>query len=79
MKPDDVGSLGRDVCLPGKILNFNTESGFIDADRRLIMAQEMKHIIDDIFSGRAIEDPSLLSPFVVISFADLKSHSYSFR
>lgn len=60
----------------GTIYNKNTIEEFKALDKVALLADEGKELIADMRSGRVLVDPSLLARFFVLSFADLKSHSY---
>jgi ubiquitin-like modifier-activating enzyme ATG7 len=63
----------RNRCsVPGILYNTNTLEGFHALDRQSLLKAEAKKIWEDIHSGKAEENPALLSRFLVISFADLK-------
>ncbi|KAH8353896.1 hypothetical protein KR067_000559 [Drosophila pandora] len=60
----------------GTIYNKNTIEEFKALDKVALLADEGKELVADMRSGRVLGDPSLLARFFVLSFADLKSHSY---
>lgn len=60
----------------GKIYNKNTIEEFKSLDKTALLATEGRQLLDDMSNGRVQADPSLLARFFVLSFADLKSHSY---
>ncbi|XP_034108121.1 ubiquitin-like modifier-activating enzyme ATG7 isoform X1 [Drosophila albomicans] len=60
----------------GTIYNKNTIEEFKALDKTALLAEEGKCLLDDMNSGRVLNDASLLARFFVLSFADLKSHSY---
>lgn len=69
----------RNRCpVPGIIYNTNTLEGFRALDRGTLMKTEAEKILEDISSGRVEEDPSLLSRFLVISFADIKKWRFHY-
>jgi len=47
-------------------------------DKQNLLKEEARKIWDDIQTGRAVEDCSLLSRFLLISFADLKKWSFHY-
>ncbi|XP_023641371.1 ubiquitin-like modifier-activating enzyme atg7 isoform X2 [Capsella rubella] len=64
----------RNKCpVPGILYNTNTLESFKNLDKQSLLEAEAKKIWDDIQSGKALEDPAVLSRFLVISFADLKN------
>ncbi|XP_030558121.1 ubiquitin-like modifier-activating enzyme ATG7 [Drosophila novamexicana] len=60
----------------GHIYNKNTIEEFKALDKTALLADEGRQLLDDMSSGRALNDASLLTRFFVLSFADLKCHSY---
>lgn len=67
----------RNRCpVPGILYNTNTLEGFNGLDKQSLLKAEAKKIWDDIHSGKAEEDSSVLLRFLVISFADLKKWSF---
>ena len=68
-------SSGRFLA-PGYALNFNTREAFqaFDSSREL---SRCAHVIwQDIASGRALKDPSLLNRWFFLSYIDLKRYDY---
>ncbi|KAJ6842150.1 ubiquitin-like modifier-activating enzyme atg7 [Iris pallida] len=69
----------RNRCpVPGTLLNTNTLESFHALDRESLLRMEGKKIFEDICSGKVEEDASLLSRFLIISFADLKKWSFRY-
>ncbi|KAL6012098.1 hypothetical protein ACLOJK_002574 [Asimina triloba] len=69
----------RNKCpVPGVLYNTNTMESFQNLDRQNLLKMEAKKIWDDIRSGKAVEDPAVLSRFLLISFADLKKWSFHY-
>ncbi|CAN8245961.1 unnamed protein product [Cochlearia groenlandica] len=69
----------RNKCpVPGTLYNTNTVESFNKLDRQSLLKAESRKIWEDIQSGKAAEDCSLLSRFFVISFADLKKWSFRY-
>ncbi|XP_064633956.1 ubiquitin-like modifier-activating enzyme ATG7 isoform X1 [Lineus longissimus] len=60
----------------GKLLNTNTLDSFREFDKKAFLESSAKLLWEDIRSGRAIEDPGLLSRFILLTFADLKKYHY---
>ncbi|KAH8402248.1 hypothetical protein KR009_010694 [Drosophila setifemur] len=60
----------------GTIYNKNTIEEFKALDKMALITDEGKELLADMRSGRVLDDPSLLTRFFVLSFADLKCHSY---
>ncbi|XP_010494743.1 PREDICTED: ubiquitin-like modifier-activating enzyme atg7 [Camelina sativa] len=69
----------RNKCpVPGILYNTNTLESFHKLDKQSLLKAEANKIWDDIQSGKALEDPAVLSRFLVISFADLKKWSFRY-
>ncbi|KAM1033196.1 hypothetical protein FF1_036600 [Malus domestica] len=69
----------RNRCsVPGIIYNTNTVEGFHALDKQGLLKAEAQKIWEDIRSGKALEDSSVLSRFLLISFADLKKWSFHY-
>ncbi|XP_010481518.1 PREDICTED: ubiquitin-like modifier-activating enzyme atg7 [Camelina sativa] len=69
----------RNKCpVPGIMYNTNTLESFNKLDKQSLLKAEANKIWDDIQSGKALEDPAVLSRFLVISFADLKKWSFRY-
>lgn len=63
----------RNRCaIPGTVYNMNTIEGFLGLDKQSLLKAEAEKILADIHAGRIEEDCTLLSRFLLISFADLK-------
>ena len=65
-------------CLPiyGQLKNTNTLEEFRTCDKRSLLDAQGNLIWDDIVSGRAIDDPSLINRFLLLAHADLKHYRY---
>lgn len=61
---------------PGSFFNVNTLDSFKSLDKKQLLQKFGSKIWEDIVSGTALEDLSLLSRFFVIAFADLKKYHY---
>ncbi|KAK7263918.1 hypothetical protein RJT34_31517 [Clitoria ternatea] len=69
----------RNRCsVPGTLYNTNTVERFHALDKNNLLKKEAAKIWDDILTGKAVEDSSVLSRFLVISFADLKKWSFNY-
>ncbi|CAL9241705.1 unnamed protein product [Arabidopsis halleri] len=69
----------RNKCpVPGILYNTNTVESFNKFDKQSLLKAEANKIWEDIQSGKALEDSSVLSRFLVISFADLKKWSFRY-
>ncbi|KAF9439057.1 Autophagy protein 7 [Entomortierella beljakovae] len=61
---------------PGIVKNTNTIEDFKSLDKTALFKFTVDQIWDDITSGRAILDPSLLNKFLLLTFADLKKFKF---
>ncbi|CAL0329420.1 unnamed protein product [Lupinus luteus] len=69
----------RNRCsVPGILYNTNTVESFHALDKQKLLKEVAGKIWDDILTGKAVEDCSVLSRFLVISFADLKRWSFHY-
>jgi len=65
--------------VPGLLVNFNTASKFASkAAREEAFRNVVDLIWEDVQSGAAIRDPSKLSRFLLVTFADLKSFQFHY-
>lgn len=62
----------------GILKNFNTVESFRDFDKKKQLMCVANHIWHDIISGDSVADPSLLSRFILITYADLKKYRYTY-
>jgi len=60
----------------GQLKNTNTLDEFRTCDKRSLLDAHGNQIWEDIISGRAIDDPSLISRFLLLTHADLKHYRY---
>lgn len=60
----------------GYLINFNSASKLKDSNKNLIIEKYGKLIKKDIDCGKAIENPGLLTKFVLITFANLKTFEF---
>jgi len=65
-------------CFPiyGQLKNTNTLEEFRTCDKRSLLDAQGNQIWEDIVSGRAIDDPSLINRFLLLAHADLKHYRY---
>uniref|UniRef100_A0A674NUA7 Ubiquitin-like modifier-activating enzyme ATG7 n=1 Tax=Takifugu rubripes TaxID=31033 RepID=A0A674NUA7_TAKRU len=65
-------------CCPvtGTLFNTNTLDAFKTTDKKALLEKEAKEIWDAIQSGSAINDPSILCRFILLTFADLKKYHF---
>ncbi|CAM9722593.1 unnamed protein product, partial [Chrysoparadoxa australica] len=60
----------------GCLHNCQNPEGFKALDKSLLLRELSNKLWEDIRSGAAVEDPSLLQRFLIVSFADLKRHRF---
>jgi ubiquitin-like modifier-activating enzyme ATG7 len=60
----------------GLLKNTNTMDEFRNCDKKSLLDAQGALIWDDIVTGRALTDPSLLTRFFLLTFADLKKYQY---
>lgn len=75
--PTTKGNRNR-CAVPGILYNTNTVESFHALDKLNLLKSEAKKIWEDILSGKAIEDSSVLARFLLISFADLKKWNFHY-
>jgi hypothetical protein len=61
---------------PGELMLVNTAESFKQLDKADILAKTSQRMWEDICSGAAAADPSLLNRFVLIAYADLKTWTF---
>ena len=64
---------------PGLMYNTNTLEGFKKFDKKKYFDECATRLWDHIVSGEALRDPSLLSTFVLFTYADLKKYQYVYH
>ncbi|XP_024993110.1 ubiquitin-like modifier-activating enzyme atg7 [Cynara cardunculus var. scolymus] len=75
--PTETSRGNRNKCsVPGILYNTNTLEGYHSLDKQGLLKAEAKKIWEDIRSGKAEEDSSVLLRFLLISFADLKKFNF---
>ncbi|XP_055918197.1 ubiquitin-like modifier-activating enzyme ATG7 [Eupeodes corollae] len=60
----------------GTLYNKNTIEDFKECDKNALLQAEGHKFLDDIATGTILDDPRLLARFIILSFADLKTHNY---
>eukprot|EP01083_Nonionella_stella_P080554 221426_1 len=60
----------------GTLFNTNTVEQFKRLDKSRLIKEAGQQIWNGIISGKAVNNPHLLSPFILLTFADLKQHRY---
>ena len=82
LNEDELAARQRDMVtsgrreMPGVLVNVNTLERFRAFDRGALMSTAAKRLVEDIRSGKADTDPGRLTPFIALTFADLKKWSF---
>ncbi|KAG9353037.1 hypothetical protein JZ751_017613 [Albula glossodonta] len=65
-------------CCPalGTLYNMNTFEAFKSCDKKALLEKEANEIWEAVQSEKVLEDPSLLSKFLLLTFADLKKYHF---
>ncbi|ESO95826.1 hypothetical protein LOTGIDRAFT_116619 [Lottia gigantea] len=66
----------RSFISHGVLYLKNTIEGFKECDKKLLLEEKANQIWQDIKTGKAVEDPTLLSRFILLAYADLKKYHY---
>ncbi|KAJ2079296.1 Autophagy protein 7 [Coemansia sp. RSA 988] len=64
------------VSVEGYLLNTNTVEEFKKYDKGELLRSAGAEVLDAIRSGRATQQPGLLWPFLLLTFADLKKYRF---
>eukprot|EP01100_Stratorugosa_tubuloviscum_P014244 TRINITY_DN7494_c1_g2_i1.p1 TRINITY_DN7494_c1_g2~~TRINITY_DN7494_c1_g2_i1.p1 ORF type:complete len:695 (-),score=260.03 TRINITY_DN7494_c1_g2_i1:76-2112(-) len=60
----------------GILLNKNTIEGFKELDKQQFLQDFAPELLKNIDSGEALENPSILNKFAILSFSDLKKYKF---
>ncbi|OAJ39464.1 E1-like protein-activating enzyme Gsa7p/Apg7p [Batrachochytrium dendrobatidis JEL423] len=66
----------RSCIVPGVLKNTNTIEDFKSVDKNSLIKTVSLEIWQDILSGAAVADPTLLNKFLLLTFADLKKYKF---
>ena len=73
----DATSIPPSLCVvPGSLRNANTLEDFKEWDKAAMLQEGARRIADDIVSGAAVREPERLLRFLLLTFADLKTHKF---
>ncbi|ERL91645.1 hypothetical protein D910_08973 [Dendroctonus ponderosae] len=72
----DFNSQNMYVPFEGTLCNRNTVEQFKECDKMGIINAAGANLYRSIVSGEALEKPSILNSFLILSFADLKKYDY---
>lgn len=64
------------VVCPGTLLNVNTIEEFKAVDKKELLQQQGDRLKEGILNGTALKNPSLLLPFFLLTFCDLKKYNF---
>ena len=74
---DNDAGVPPTLCVaPGTLRNSNTLEDFKEFDKTALLDGVADQIWADITSGAALDKPELLCRFLLLTFADLKAHTY---
>ena len=76
---DSSGAAGvpPSLCVvPGTLINANTLEDFKEWDKAELLRKAAAAIWQDMCSGAALAEPHRLCRFLLLTFADLKTHKY---
>ncbi|KAJ4461075.1 putative autophagy-related protein 7 [Paratrimastix pyriformis] len=62
--------------VPGTLVNTNTLADFGSYDKDAMMSRNVAKIWEAITSGQALQNPSMLAAFSLLTFADLKTYNF---
>lgn len=62
--------------MPGTLFNANTKEEFDKLDKYQLLKDSAKDILEAIDSGKWLKNPSVLTSFLLLSFANLKDHIF---
>lgn len=57
-------------------MNKNTIEKFKECDKSQILLEESEKLFENIVNGNCLEDPSLLTTFILLSYGDLKKFNF---
>ncbi|KYR00447.1 autophagy protein 7 [Tieghemostelium lacteum] len=66
----------RSYLSPGTLYNYNTSEDFKQSPKAKIFEDTSKQIYNDITTGKVDKDPSLLTRFILLTYADIKNHQF---
>lgn len=73
-----LSRFGDEALVKGVLLNVNTAQEFKDFDKKEWIESAGRGIFESIQSEEYLSNPSLLFPFRLLSFADLKQHIFTY-
>lgn len=62
--------------MPGTLFNANTKEEFDKFDKYQLLKDSAKDILEAIDNGKWLKNPSILTSFLLLSFANLKDHVF---
>jgi len=64
------------IYCPGYLYNTNTIEGFKELNKQQLFDEVCQTIHDNIANESALKNPSLLTPFLLVTYADLKKYKF---
>ena len=76
----DVGCqpTGLDLPSPGLLRNMNTIASFNNIDKKELLDSCGRLILESIKNGDCLKNPSLLTSFLLLTYADLKKYRFNY-
>jgi ubiquitin-like modifier-activating enzyme ATG7 len=62
----------------GVMKNFNTVESFKNCDKNGLLKRQGERLLTNIENGSALKDPSILTDFILLTYADLKKYNFYF-
>ena len=74
---NNAATIPPSLCVaPGTLRNANTMEDFKEWDKAELLVAAGKKLADEIASGAALRQPEVLMRFILLTFADLKTHKF---
>ena len=74
---NNAATIPPSLCVaPGMLRNANTMEDFKEWDKAELLVAAGKQLADEIASGAALRQPEVLMRFILLTFADLKTHKF---
>ena len=74
---NNAATIPPSLCVaPGTLRNANTMEDFKEWDKAELLVAAGKQLADEIASGAALRQPEVLMRFILLTFADLKTHKF---
>jgi ubiquitin-like modifier-activating enzyme ATG7 len=66
------------VKAPGSVTVVNTMEDFKETDKKAFIDAVGQHIVGDIDSGKAVQNPALLTRWAMLVYSNLKNYSHTY-